>query len=66
VYAELGVLPIFELVFTHPELTVVYASQTHIAFSQFEITFFEAHRLGAVATASTLVKHEFPKSGFQL
>lgn len=53
---ELCVLPIFKLIFTHPERNAINISQTHIATTNPEIALLKAHGRRAIATATTLMK----------
>ena len=63
---QLGVLPIFKLVLTHPKLTAINSSEANIAAPYFEIAFLKTHGLRAIAAATTLVKHQIAETSFKL
>lgn len=54
---ELRVLPIFKLVFAHPEFTILDGAQTNVTLSELEIAFFKTHGLRSIAATAALVKH---------
>ena len=54
---QLGVLPVFKLVFAHPKVAAFDGADTNVAATDAEFPFWEAHGLGAIAAATALVEH---------
>lgn len=59
IQCEVGVFPVFELVLAHVEWTAMHDAQLDVAVAYAKFPFWKAHRLRAVAAATTLVEHEW-------
>src|SRR5699024_11994529 len=55
---QLGMLPIFKLIFLHIERRIAYFAEQHIGIADPEFISRIAHRRPPVATAAGLMEHE--------
>ncbi len=56
---QLGVLPVLKLIFAHPKVTSFDGADTDVAATDAELSFREAHGLGAITASAALVEHKF-------